>query len=148
MTVMIDAEYVLKIIGDQLYGEMSAGDEYLYDHKTYDDGLEWCFELIRNVANNTQETISAASPKWISVKDRLPEADGEVVLACYQPRKPNYIFFAYFNGSWAIYQPTEDGLLYSHPVRVSHWMPLPEPPEVEDGNIGQTSRESSRTGRG
>lgn len=54
MTVMIDAEYVLKIIGDQLYGEMSAGDEYLYDHKTYDDGLEWCFELIRNVANNTE----------------------------------------------------------------------------------------------
>jgi len=53
MTVMIDAEYVLKIIGDQLYGEMSAGDESLYDRKTYDDGLEWCFELIRNVANNT-----------------------------------------------------------------------------------------------
>lgn len=87
-------------------------------------------EVLRMI--DEQKTILVKPPKWISVKDRLPEADGEVVLACYQPRKPNYIFFAYFNGSWAIYQPTEDGLLYSHPVRVSHWMPLPEPPEVED----------------
>lgn len=127
MTVMIDAEYVLKIIGDQLYGEMSAGDEYLYDHKTYDDGLEWCFELIRNVANNTAPGLhagGAGTMNWISVKDRLPEKDGRV-LVCYGKA----VFIANFVGGVWYENP-----FYQRPVKVSYWMPLPEPPEVEDGN--------------
>lgn len=120
MTVMIDADYLLKIIGDQLYGEMSAGDDDLYDHKTYDDGLEWCFELIRNVANNTQETISVASPKWISVNDRLPEVDEGYVLACSEFGS---ICFASFDA---------DGNWHGEYQDVTYWMPLPEPPEVEE----------------
>ena len=122
MTVMIDAEYVLKIIGDQLYGEMSAGDEYLYDHKTYDDGLEWCFELIRNVANNTQETILVKPPHWISVKDRLPECEEPVLLwtdygeICIASRSGD--------GKWyGSYQIIDNAVC---------WMPLPEPPEVNE----------------
>ncbi|MDY6281852.1 MAG: hypothetical protein SPL40_02160 [Erysipelotrichaceae bacterium] len=55
MTVMIDAEYVLKIIGDQLYGEMSAGDESLYDRKTYDDGLKFCYDLIQNIVKHADD---------------------------------------------------------------------------------------------
>lgn len=122
MTVMIDAEYVLKIIGDQLYGEMSAGDEYLYDHKTYDDGLEWCFELIRNVANNTQETILVKPPKWVSVKDRLP-GHRAMYITCDEL---NIVEATMFDGNEDAVWNTLAG------TKVTHWMPLPEPPEVED----------------
>ena len=140
MTVMIDAEYVLKIIGDQLYGEMSAGDEYLYDHKTYDDGLEWCFELIRNVANNTAPGLhagGAGTMNWISVKDRLPEDSGQVLAY-----GAGEIFMAYFDadfhdGAWFKYflnDECQDPYLDPYYGEIRCWMPLPEPPEVEDGN--------------
>lgn len=122
MTVMIDAEYVLKIIGDQLYGEMSAGDEYLYDHKTYDDGLEWCFELIRNVANNTAPGLhagGAGTMNWISVKDRLPESGIDVLVFT-----DDYCAYtAHYDGYWWL--SGEPTLSYN----VTHWMPLPAPPE-------------------
>ena len=83
---------------------------------------------------------------WISVKDRLPEydrgvlafgVDGLVIATCFR------------YGNWVIYRLDKDGrYLAPYPTTIYYWMPLPEPPEVEDGNIGQTSRESSRTGRG
>ena len=129
MTVMIDAEYVLKIIGDQLYGEMSAGDEYLYDHKTYDDGLEWCFELIRNVANNTQETILVKPPHWISVKDRLPK-DYVSVLAFGD--EGLLIAEHYRFGDWVKFMLDKDGrYMCPYPTTIYYWMPLPEPPKME-----------------
>ena len=121
MTVMIDAEYVLKIIGDQLYGEMSAGDESLYDRKTYDDGLEWCFELIRNVANNTQETILVKPPKWVSVKDRLPSHETMVIV------------YSELCGIGLAFIDNRDEKWCGdcHDEDVLYWMPLPEPPEVK-----------------
>lgn len=56
-------------------------------------------------------------PQWISVKDRLPE-DNVQVLACTKHGKA---FSAHCeNGKWRV----------SGSVKVTHWMPLPEPPEV------------------
>ena len=65
---------------------------------------------------------------WISVKDRLPEDDGEV-LAC----NGNDVFIAHCEGDyWAVYLlNTEDDCYEQHVVKVTHWMPLPEPPEVK-----------------
>lgn len=87
-------------------------------------------EVMRMI--DEQETISAASPKWISVKDRLPEDDGEV-LAC----NGNDAFIAHCEGDyWAVYLlNTEDDCYEQHVVKVTHWMPLPEPPEVKKMTI-------------
>ena len=50
--------------------------------------------------------------EWISVKDRLPDKDGEHILVCY-------------SDGWICDQftPVDDG--------VTHWMPLPQPPKGE-----------------
>lgn len=72
--------------------------------------------------------------KWISVKDRTPdERTREVLCACYPKTKYDRPFIAigiYENEGdfWA--DPSFD---YDLPS-VTHWQPLPELPEVEDGS--------------
>lgn len=68
--------------------------------------------------------------EWISVKDRLPEVFDEVLV--------------YYNGfiavAWRETEKIKNGIVGWHwnlqkyypesLVNVTHWMPLPEPPEV------------------
>ena len=70
---------------------------------------------------------------WISVKDRLPTDNNPylVFAPMYQggssSSQKNYggvMFATYTNGNWSI----EVGY-YKRPNCVTHWMPLPEPPE-------------------
>ena len=62
--------------------------------------------------------------EWISVKDRLPENSDEVIclftgwddMRCYRTLSFDKEYMIWFNWS---------GLEY---ITVTHWMPLPEPP--------------------
>lgn len=61
-------------------------------------------------------------PKWISVDEQLPEEDVRV-LVWLREEKGEYTRIdtdRRYNGKWVRWQP-----------RVTHWMPLPEPPTVE-----------------
>lgn len=59
--------------------------------------------------------------RWIPVTERLPE-DGEQVLACTKNGRAFSAHYDHFWGKWSV----------SHTVKITHWMPLPEPPkEVE-----------------
>jgi len=76
---------------------------------------------------------------WISVKDRLPESN-EFVLVLYLCEDPwgdvnNFIGIAEYvkgekddKGYWVF-----QGKPYQETPIIA-WMPLPEPPEVEDAN--------------
>lgn len=74
-------------------------------------------------------TSALTTPKWISVKDRLPEEDKKVQILI------NYFLggtevrevakAAFRNGLWS-----GDKVYITHPL-VSHWMPLPEPPKEQ-----------------
>ena len=90
--------------------------EYMNDPKISGFG-NWMF------ANGFNSGVWASS-NWISVKDRLPEKNGrylvyengEVYSAEYEKNRPD--------SEW-----TDDYEGYF--MKVSHWMPLPEPPEEE-----------------
>ena len=56
--------------------------------------------------------------EWISVKDRLPERNQKVLFVS----TANFVHRGFFNGIvwWDNY----------HNYDATHWMPLPDPPEV------------------
>ena len=53
--------------------------------------------------------------EWISAKDKLPEKYGPV-FAFTEYGDTDGVYF-YSDGSWG------------HPDKITHWMPLPEPPK-------------------
>lgn len=76
--------------------------------------------------------LRAKQPHWISVKDRLPEDEG-LVLAFGD--EGLLIAEHYRFGDWVKFMLDKDGRYMSpYPTTIYYWMPLPEPPEVEDGN--------------
>lgn len=62
--------------------------------------------------------------EWISVEDRLPDKHTRVLCYFkYEPDSPNVVFenTYYSGGHWM-----SDG------SRITHWMPLPTPPEEKE----------------
>ena len=72
-----------------------------------------------------QDVTDTNVGKWISVKDRLPEAGGYVV--CIAKRNPFSRFMPMVarieKNGWA------NPITEQYISEVTHWMPLPEPPE-------------------
>lgn len=80
--------------------------------------------------NERLRRIVFLTQSWISVKDRLPEHDGEVLAYC-----GGNIFIANCpEDEWVVYCLEEGGYSETCHVQVDYWMPLPEPPEVEDAD--------------
>lgn len=88
--------------------------------------------MMGEAADAIEELVSNAyKTKWISVEERLPEEAGEYIVAyhpCYWDSvntKCTKVGIDNFRGktTWA----------KKKFQRVTHWMPLPEPPK-EDGN--------------
>lgn len=66
--------------------------------------------------------------KWISVDDRLPERDTDVlVFGEHMNTQVGFLFSS--NELWFLTLMDMDEI-----VDVTHWMPLPEPPETGSGN--------------
>ena len=68
---------------------------------------------------------------WISVEDRMPETRHAVLV--YTPHHKNiWAASMHEDGNWYIWSPGGKVLLdpdWHGPI--THWMPLPEPPEVK-----------------
>ena len=78
------------------------------------------------------ERLRAQLPRWIPVEERLPATESwgasKVVLGIVQNESgyppPNPCFCVYLgNQQWTI---------RGRMATITHWMPLPEPPEVEN----------------
>lgn len=75
--------------------------------------------------------------EWISVKDKLPKADGEYIVYAQDENSPagegvwydNVVVAAeYAFGEWTWRENSND---FDITDIVTHWMPLPEPPRME-----------------
>ena len=66
--------------------------------------------------------------RWIPVMERLPEKEGWYLV--FAVTFSDVVFFATSEG-WCRLN-TRAGRMEPFPYRVTHWMPLPEPPEVSD----------------
>lgn len=62
--------------------------------------------------------------KWISVKDRLPEETGR--YWCYV-KEYNDLGISHFQWNFA-FNVEEQGFNTNETEKVTHWMPLPDPP--------------------
>lgn len=84
-----------------------------YDRGQYEKGL--------------QEGLAAATPKWISASDRLPEPNQAVL--CIGARGGMFI-----SNKWRSDHNATPGFIWvngSGWKGFTHWMPLPEPPKEE-----------------
>ena len=101
------------------------------------------YAVFQPLMRDALEALKAQEPKWISVKDRLPDAAGYECLVCAVNENYNqtHVFTAHTGygepGWWTgnvhymsrITSPSDNRL---HPaLNVTHWMPLPEPPKEE-----------------
>lgn len=98
--------------------------------KTAVDG-EWCPDMM---VSEIWDVIDHAPTigGWISVKDRLPMLI-ETVLFIGKNYYGNWfgVKRGYFDGS--LWHSDDFGTIYST-TPVTHWMPLPEPPEEVSGD--------------
>lgn len=65
---------------------------------------------------------------WISVKDRLPETNCDVLVAKNNGRVFQMSYHAPFDSGKRIFQWWGFGKWVDQHSQVTHWMPLPEPP--------------------
>ena len=81
-------------------------------------------ELIKALAYDReqyQKGYRDGQPQWISVKERLPEMEGKYIVCTAK----GSVYCAKFSTR---HGPCFHTDLYTH---ITHWMPLPEPPEEE-----------------
>ena len=99
-----------------------------------EDGLSYYEALDMAISALRQQDVAGKDVgKWISVKDRLPDCMGEVlVIVSGKPHENITLDGAY---EIAEYDPVEGWILEMWPEWrsgvVTHWMPLPEPPKGE-----------------
>lgn len=124
---MIDADKLVDMLYDSEYTTLCPLDEVC-------GVIDACptaeFAPVQN-----GELRDAAERDWISVEDRLPEDDGDVLAIASGYPTPNItledvmVIAAFYEGEgWYI----EEYPNWDDPI-ITHWMQLPEPPkEVEE----------------
>ena len=138
-----------KLIDGRTPEEIKRGLRWIA-HDCDDDGedcsececVEECHTLVEDdVARDALaliERLEAAQPKWISVKERLPETNKYCLVAIkVYGYGDMYSDVAMYDGELWV----QDAGAYFDIIdkgEVTHWMPMPEPPE-EDAHDARKS---------
>lgn len=80
--------------------------------------------MVRRTIENAP-AVDAATVRWIPVTERLPDTFHPVIV-CREREKDEYVVeqgFKDVGDWWKVYG--------TRTKKVTHWMPLPEPPEAE-----------------
>ena len=99
----------------------------------YGDGNRLVY--LKDVLDLIDEQPTLTHPnEWVSVEERLPEGNGEyIVTACDEGCPVGegiwydtvVVFAEYYDGCWT----WNDGTEYDLTDIITHWMPLPAPPD-------------------
>ena len=83
-------------------------------------------------AENAHCNCCQKGNRWISVEERLPEQEQTVLLVCKNGARFVGFYRFDYDGEvqWKIWTALGSARKLNK-GRVTHWMPLPEPPEVE-----------------
>lgn len=113
-------------------------------NKTLDEAADAIedLEFACNRYEKDYKDLCAYLPKWIPVKERLPEEDGDyLAYVCLDDNEP-FVSVLPFDanvpafGCWEEYYSPETygwaGSDFFEIKGVTHWMPLPEPPTKEE----------------
>lgn len=136
-------------------GVNNTGDIYNAYAEGYQDGVEFAYNELK------EEARAWFAPKWVSIKDRLPES-GEHVLVCCETRhsKGRYVCDAFYTahktktcswdddidsvydddtdeyympeGWWEVIKNWDDYSCVAIEDFVLYWMSLPEMPKEEE----------------
>ena len=125
---------------DELVKRLRERSVFLFPHhgesRSYDadlmheaaDAIEELSKLVdESIPKDDAEIIIAevAKPRWIPVTERLPEEHGWYLCAVKSFfGKGSFVDACKYDGHYFV----QDGLATE---RVTHWMPLPEPPKEE-----------------
>ena len=94
-------------------------------------GGDNAIRCMEELLTDALELLKSQEPKWISVKDRLPETRHAVLV--YTPYHKNiWAASMHEDGNWYIWSPGSRVLLdpdWHGPI--THWMALPESPKEE-----------------
>ena len=126
-----EAIILIECSATELVGAMAEAknDSEAEQIQRYIDAYDMAISAIRQ-----KDAAGKDVGKWISVKDRLPDYMGEVlVIVSGKPCENITLDGAY---ELAEYDPVEGWILEMWPEWcsgvVTHWMPLPEPPEEDE----------------
>lgn len=92
----------------------------------FNDPHGWCSTAITKDALSYIQQLEAQQPRWISVGERLPEDDG-YFLCNRNDGSPDVVCMYYGDGDFLTPEPELDNISNV----ITHWMPLPQPPEEE-----------------
>ena len=93
-----------------------------YDKENGNVNFVYGIESVLEYANSLPVFETDVTQKWIPVKDKMPEEDVRVIV--YSSIKTIGIAYQ-INDMWF----TKDLLMSSPCNKITHWMPLPEPPK-------------------
>ena len=83
--------------------------------------------VIKETPEEAAKAWNTRASGWIPCSERMPEKEMSVLISAQGHRVT-----AYYDAVKGVFMLTEtEGLFYSMSA-VTHWMPLPEPPEAED----------------
>jgi hypothetical protein len=110
----------------ELYQSKGGNDSWVFMYTTVDEAKAAAEKLALEEALRWVEEVTPEAPRWIPVGERMPPED-----PYYQNRSAKVLVHLSTGTVWVswFFRPTEAwvGIDYSK-ERVTHWMPLPQPP--------------------